>query len=117
MRERREAPRLTLRARFRADVVSDEPEKASNGDHCAGWTSDVSFGGLHLSSRRSLPLHSMIDLEVSCTHPAESLTIRGRVGWVREEADKMHAIGVFLDAAEKSDLVAWRRMLDRRGIS
>jgi hypothetical protein len=39
------------------------------------------------------------------------------VGWVREEGDKMHSIGVFLDGADKSDLVAWRRMLDRRGIA
>lgn len=117
MRERREAPRLSLRARFKAHVVSDDPEKKKNGDHCAGWTQDVSFGGLHLSSRKSLPLHSMVDLEISCTHPVESVTLRGRVGWVREEGDKMHSIGVFLDGADKSDLVAWRRMLDRRGIA
>ena len=114
MRERRTAPRLALQAKFKASVVDGD---ASRDEICSGWTQDASVGGLNVKARRSLPLHSNVEIDLRCTHPLEELKIRGRVGWVRKESgNKACFIGIFLDSSRKDDLISWRRMLERRGL-
>jgi hypothetical protein len=115
MRERRSAQRLALQARFKASVISGDTSVEDNC--CAGWTQDASVGGLNVKARRSLPLHSNVEIDLQCTRPIEELKIRGRVGWVRKESgNKTFLIGIFLDSSRKEDLITWRRLLERRGL-
>jgi len=113
MRERRSAPRIPLRAKFEATILEDSPSK---NDTCAGWTKDASVGGLNIQARRELPLHCRVELDLHCTHPIEDIRVYGFVSWVRKESVQTYMIGVFLDPKHKDDLVAWRRMLLRRGL-
>jgi len=116
MRERRTAPRLALQARFKANVI--DGDSSGEDDSCAGWTQDASVGGLNVKARRSLPLHSNVEIDLQCTRPIEELKIRGRVGWVRQESgNKTYLIGIFLDSSRKEDLITWRRLLERRGLN
>ncbi|MDA0991471.1 MAG: PilZ domain-containing protein [Verrucomicrobia bacterium] len=116
MRERRGAARIDLTAKVTATVLEPEVANGSKKNSCTGWTQDVSLGGLNLRTRKSLPLHARLDLDVHCEHPIETVHLRGRVGWVRQESGVRHTVGVFLDETSKDDLVAWRRMLERRGL-
>ena len=116
MSERRSAPRMALQARFKASVI--DGNSSPDDKHCAGWTQDASVGGLNVKARRSLPLHSNVEIDLQCTHPIEELKIRGRVGWVRKESgNKSYFIGIFLDSSCKDDLISWRRLLERRGLN
>jgi len=117
MQERRVAARLPLKAKFTAVCVGGGTSSNGSGTGCSGWTSDVSFGGIQLRSRKTLPLHADVDIDVHCKHPIEEFTLHGQVGWVRKEGATMNEIGVFLRGTAKDDLVAWQRMLVRRGLA
>lgn len=114
MRERRFAPRIPLRAKFEATVITGD--SSSKKETCAGWTQDASAGGLNVRARRELPLHCRVDLDLHCTHPIEEMRIHGFVSWVRKDAVQTYVIDIFLDPKHKDDLVAWRRMLVRPGL-
>lgn len=117
MKDRRITARVPLKAKCHAVCVSADTSSNGNGTKCSGWTSDASLGGIQLRSRKALPLHADIEVEVHCTHPIEEFTLRGQVGWVRREGATMNEIGVFLHGTDRNDLVAWRRMLVRRGLN
>ncbi|MDA0577244.1 MAG: PilZ domain-containing protein [Verrucomicrobia bacterium] len=114
--DRRAKTRLSLKARVRARKVDPESGLALDPPVCAGWTLDVSVGGVRFGSRKVLPLNSFVELDIDCTRPMESFKLRGQVGWLSREGDGGQSIGLFISETSRERLTAWRRMLERRGL-
>lgn len=113
MKERRTAGRLELPAKVAVTVLAHN----GNGvDTCSGRTRDVSLGGLRLRTRKALPLHANVSLELRCERPVEFMQVQGRVGWVQRMGPTSFEIGVFVEGTPREDLVTWRRVLKRRGL-
>ena len=117
VQDRRAGQRLELRARVRAHFVDATTDLALPALACAGWTQDVSVGGIRFSSRKPLALNAIVELDLACTHPVESVRLRGQVGWLCQEKDHGYSIGVFIRESAKDRLVNWRRLLARRGLA
>lgn len=116
MLDRRESSRLAMKAKVRATVVPEVGKApAATPGSFRGWTQDVSFGGLRMTSRKPPPLNSMIDMELECTRPIEQCALRGQVGWLCRSGSA-YLIGIFIREPEKERLVTWRRILTRRGL-
>ena len=118
MRERRSGSRQAFKAKVTITVIPAESVDApSRPMVCKGWTQDVSLGGLHLRTRKALPVHAKADMDVHCERPAENMKLRGRVEWVRRESDTACDVGIFIEDTPRDDLIAWHRMLVRRGLA
>lgn len=116
MLERRDAVRLPLKAKLKAQLVGQPGASEGVGTVYRGWSQDVSFGGLRLTMRKVPPLNAMVDLDIACTRPIESYRLRGQVGWHCREGAQTYVVGIFVREPSKERLVAWRRMLERRGL-
>lgn len=112
MPERRGAQRLPLKAKIRTYLV----QGTALTEHCSGWTQDVSIGGLRFLARKPVPMNATVEMEIACTRPVESCRLRGQVGWLGRENEKQYVVGVFVREPSAERLVAWRRILTRRGL-
>lgn len=116
MLDRRESSRLAMKAKVRATVVPETGgSPAAASEVFRGWTQDVSFGGLRMTSRKPPPLNSTIEMELECTRPIEQCALRGQVGWLCRSGST-YLIGIFIREPIKERLVTWRRILTRRGL-
>ena len=75
--ENRTSPRVSLAV----DI-----HLASHSHFFSGLSGDISEGGVFLSTYRSLPIGSAVDLEFSLPGSDRSLHVRGTVRWVREHS-------------------------------
>jgi len=111
MPERRASLRLPVKAKVHARLVG---EIGGKGLSCAGWLQDVSLGGLRFIGRKALPLNAFVAMDIDFSHPAESCSLQGQVGWLCREREQRYVIGIFIREEAKERLLTWRRIPERR---
>ena len=89
------------RASQRVSVAVDI-HLASDSQFFSGLSGDISEGGLFLSTYRTLPIGSPVDLEFSLPGSDSPLRARGQVRWLREHAPEYpRGVGIaFEDLAD-----------------
>ena len=91
------------RASQRASVAVDI-HLASDSQFFSGLSGDISEGGLFLSTYRTLPIGSAVDLEFSLPGSDSPLRARGEVRWLREHApDQPRGVGIAFDDLAEDD--------------
>jgi len=77
---------------------------ASHSHFFSGLSGDISEGGLFLSTYRSLPIGSVVDLEFSLPGSDRMLQARGKVRWVRDHsAFGPRGVGIAFDELSPQD--------------
>ena len=91
------------RASQRTSVAVDI-HLASDSQFFSGLSGDISEGGLFLSTYRTLPIGSSVDLEFSLPGSESPLRARGEVRWLREHApDQPRGVGIAFDELADDD--------------
>jgi uncharacterized protein (TIGR02266 family) len=77
---------------------------ASDSQFFSGLSGDISEGGLFLSTYKTLPVGSAVDLEFSLPSSDEPLHARGVVRWLREHSTgQPRGVGIAFDALSEED--------------
>ena len=92
-----------LRASQRVAVGVDI-HLASDSHFFSGLSGDISEGGLFLSTYRSLPVGSAVEIEFSLPGSGTPLHARGEVRWLREHSTgQPQGVGIAFDHLEEDD--------------
>ena len=107
-KERRAHPRNAEKHKLHL-TLKDTPSRERGGvKTLTVWTNDVSYGGLQFSSRRQIPVGTVVKLDVECSRPHETFRHVGQVMWVSKEDDGVHyTIGVYFTETSVPVLTAW----------
>ena len=85
-------------------TVAVDIHLASDSQFFSGLSGDISEGGLFLSTYRTLPIGSAVDLEFSLPGTESPLHARGEVRWLREHAhDQPRGVGIAFDELADED--------------
>jgi len=85
-------------------AVAVEINLASDSQFFSGLSGDISEGGLFLSTYKSLPLGSAVDLEFSLPGSEAPLQARGEVRWLREHSTgQPRGVGIAFDELAEED--------------
>lgn len=77
---------------------------ASDSHFFSGLSGDISEGGLFLSTYRSLPVGSAVEIEFSLPGSGTPLHARGEVRWLREHSTgQPQGVGIAFDHLEEDD--------------
>jgi len=77
---------------------------ASDSHFFSGLSGDISEGGLFLSTYRSLPVGSCVEIELSLPGAIEPVHARGEVRWVRDHSTgQPQGVGIAFDHLEDAD--------------
>ncbi|MBW2732425.1 MAG: TIGR02266 family protein [Deltaproteobacteria bacterium] len=96
--------KLTRREHLRA-ALKTKVGFSTESNFYAGFTDDVSEGGLFVATHQLLPLGTVVALEFSCVEAGSDLmSVSGRVRWVRDEQkDGQAAPGMGVQFIDLSD--------------
>lgn len=96
-------------------AVAVEIDLASDSQFFSGLSGDISEGGLFLSTYRSLPVGSVVDLEFSLPGSEAPLRARGEVRWLREHATgQPRGVGIAFDELADEDRESIHRFCTMR---
>ena len=85
-------------------AVAVEINLASDSQFFSGLSGDISEGGLFLSTYRTLPVGSAVDLEFSLPGSDAPLHTRGVVCWLREHSTgQPRGVGIAFDTLDDAD--------------
>ena len=113
MKERRAHPRVNEEAEVAVKILSAPENHTLENRLFAGLTTDISAGGLRLSSDAPLSVGGLVEMNVTCTHPSRILRHIGRVVWVKKTGNRSQAyeIGVKFTETPEATLAAWTEIL------